>query len=392
MVDTFQCPKCGAPVSYQRDVVGVNLTAKCSYCNSALSVPDATHPARVISQVNIDLRGAVPKVNLAKWILLIVLVPVIGVIIIMVAMGSFVGSVLWGGSSPSTRSQPIGVPVPAIPRSNPSGGKAEESSFASLGMKFGEEGIGPGMFKDARSIALDGSGRIYVGEYIGGRIQVFDPTGKFVTQWTVDPKMPLRGLAADRNGVVYVVQRGKIMRHEGETGNVIGQLSYPDGDGFDDLHATLDGGLVAAFQRNRDDIVRFNSSGQVVRTIRAAISSASGDSELDTKVAVDGLGNIFALGTFNNGVFKFGPDGKFLTRFGDAGEQPGQFRAPHSIAVDGKGRVFVSDIKGIQVFDSNGRYITVFKPEGSAFGMIFNDKGELFIAGRTKVLRYLINE
>ncbi|HKO63020.1 MAG TPA: hypothetical protein VJV03_17805, partial [Pyrinomonadaceae bacterium] len=113
---------------------------------------------------------------------------------------------------------------------------------------------------------------------------------------------------------------------------------------------------------------------------------------LDTKVAIDGLGNIFALGTFNNGVFKFGPDGKFLTRFGDAGEQPGQFRAPHTIAVDGKGRVYVSDIKGIQVFDSNGRYLNVFKPQGSAFGMVFNDKGELFIAARNRVLRYVINE
>jgi hypothetical protein len=44
------------------------------------------------------------------------------------------------------------------------------------------------------------------------------------------------------------------------------------------------------------------------------------------------------------------------------------------------------------VFDPNGRYLTVFKPEGSAFGMVFNDKGELFIAARTKVLRYSINQ
>jgi hypothetical protein len=104
------------------------------------------------------------------------------------------------------------------------------------------------------------------------------------------------------------------------------------------------------------------------------------------------LGNIYALGTFNNAVFKFGVDGKFLTRFGDAGEQPGQFRAPYSIAVDGKGRVYVSDIKGIQVFDGNGRYMNVFKPEGSAFGMVFNEKGELLIAARNKVLRYSIND
>ena len=130
----------------------------------------------------------------------------------------------------------------------------------------------------------------------------------------------------------------------------------------------------------------------MTRTIRAAISSASGESELDTKVAMDGLGNIYALGTFNDAVFKFGPDGKFLTRFGDAGEQPGQFRAASAIAVDGKGRVYVSDIKGIQVFDRNGRYLTVFKPEGSRSGMVFNDKGELFIAARKQVLRYTINE
>ena len=84
-------------------------------------------------------------------------------------------------------------------------------------------------------------------------------------------------------------------------------------------------------------------------------------------------------------VFKFSPEGKFLNRFGGSGDQPGQFRAAHAIAVDGKGRVFVSDIKGIQVFDSDGRYLTVFKTDGSAFGMVFNDKNELVVAARNKV-------
>lgn len=392
MLTTFQCPKCGAPVSYEKDVIGANLTAHCSYCNSSLSVPDEMRgrPAQIISHVSIDLRNTVPTAAKAtKWILVIVLVPLIGLIIGAIAMGGFLIPLFRSGTSPSSRSP---VTTPPGSRSAPSGGKDDSSRFASLMHKFGEEGIGPGMFKDARSIALDGSGRIYVGEYSGGRIQVFDPTGKFITQWAVDPKMPLRGLAADRNGVVYVVQSGKISRHQGETGNRLGHIDYADGWGFDDLTATADGGLVAAWYRNRDDIVRFNSGGQVVRTIRAAISSASGESELDTKVAMDGLGNIYALGTFNDAVFKFGPDGKFVTRFGDAGEQPGQFRAASAIAVDGRGRVYVSDIKGIQVFDSNGRYMTVFKPEGSASGMVFNDKGELFIAARRHVLRYTINE
>jgi DNA-binding beta-propeller fold protein YncE len=273
-------------------------------------------------------------------------------------------------------------------------GKKEKpaNAFVNEVLKFGSEGIGPGMFKDARAIAVDGSGKIYVGEYIGGRVQVFDPSGQFTTQWMVDKKMPLRGMAADRNGNVFISQKGTISKYEGATGNLLGQLDYAEGWGFDHLTSTADGGLVAAWYKNRDDIVRFDSNGKAVRTIRAAISSVDEDSELDTSVAVDGLGNIYALGSFHNAVFKFSSEGKFLTRFGDAGDQQGQFRAPSAIAVDGNGRVYVSDIKGVQIFDTNGRYLGVFNPEGVASGMVFNDKNELFIAARNHVVKLALKE
>ena len=80
--------------------------------------------------------------------------------------------------------------------------------------------------------------------------------------------------------------------------------------------------------RNTDDIVRFDSNGRVVRTIKAAISSVTDSSELDTRVALDGMGNIYALGRFNNAVFKFTPDGKYVNKFSGEGDQPGQLRAP----------------------------------------------------------------
>ncbi len=381
MLKTFDCPKCGAPVNYEQDVVGANLTARCSYCNSSLSVPDEMRgrPAQVI---NIDLRNTVSGRKVTKLILVLVLVPVIGVIVAAIVMGGFLVPLLSRSNSSANR-ETSGKTGPIAP-----GGKESRDAFATRVLNFGSEGIGPGMFKDARSIAVDGSGKIYVGEYTGGRIQVFDPAGKFLTQWTVDPKMPLRGLAADRKGTVYVVQKGKITRHEGESGQLLGEVDYAGGGGFDDLSMSADGGFVAAWYSNRDDVVRFNSAGEVTRTIRAAISSTSGDSELNTRVAIDGLGNIYALGTFNNAVFKFGPDGKFLTRFGDGGNDAGQFRAAFAIDVDGKGRVYVSDIKGIQVFDGNGRYLKVFKPDGLAFDMVFNDRNELFIAARNQVLKY----
>ena len=68
MLKTFDCPKCGAPVSYEQDVIGANLTARCTYCNSALSVPDEMRgrPAQIISHVNIDLLVVRPRAQAAN--------------------------------------------------------------------------------------------------------------------------------------------------------------------------------------------------------------------------------------------------------------------------------------------------------------------------------------
>jgi streptogramin lyase len=289
---------------------------------------------------------------------------------------------------PETRERTMPT-MPGMPKT-PAGSKTTTPAFASLVLEFGSEGIGAGQFKDSRSIAVDGEGRIYLGEYTGGRIQVFDREGNFLTQWLVDPKMPLRALAADRKGTVYVVQRGDINRYEGLTGKSLGKVQEAERSGnYDDVVITLNGGMVAV---NRgEDIVSLDADGQIVRIIKASISEQSGDSELDTRVAVDGLGNIYALGTFNDAVFKFGPNGKYVTRFGGEGNEPGQFRAAHGVAVDGQGRVYVSDIKGIQVFDDNGRYLDVFKLEkGLPFGMIFNDKNELFVTARTRVYKFTV--
>ena len=268
-------------------------------------------------------------------------------------------------------------------------------------MTFGSEGIGPGRFTHANSIAVDGTGHIYVGEYDNGRIQVFDAEGKFITQWMADTKMPLRGMAAGRQGIVYIAQRGIISRYEGATGKMTGQLDYPEGRGFDDVAATADGGLIAAWEpygsgisysTGGDNIVRFDANGRTVRTIRNAVSSQTEGADLELRIAVDGLGNIFALSTFSSAVFRFTPEGKFVNRFGGTGNQPGQFTAPGAIAVDGKGRVYVSDIKGIQVFDANGTYLDLIKPDGGASGMVFNDQNEMLVVAGSKVSKFAINK
>src|SRR5688572_18521085 len=47
---------------------------------------------------------------------------------------------------------------------------AQERAFATEALTFGSEGTGAGRFEDARSVAVDGQGRIYVAEYQGGRV------------------------------------------------------------------------------------------------------------------------------------------------------------------------------------------------------------------------------
>ena len=378
MPQTFDCPKCGAPIEFSSNP---EHTVRCNYCSSVIAEPSMGRPAHV---VHLKIDASPRNVKFPKWILLLLLLPLLGVGAGIVAMIAGFAPLFVSGTR-NTRTPPT--------VSQPGGGTRPEPSLASVLFKFGSEGIGPGMFSDARSIALDGAGNIYVGDYSGGRIQVFDATGKFVTQWTVNPKMPLRGLAADRKGNVYVVQSGNIQKFEGLTGKALGEINYSEGWGFDDIVSTPDGGFVCAWYKNRDDIVRFDSSGKVVRTIKAAISSTTDRSELNTRVAVDGAGNIYALGSFNNAIFKFGPDGKYINKFGGDGDKPGQLRAASAIAVNGHGKVYVSDIKGVQVFDSDGRYLQVFKPDGGhASGMVFNDKNELFVVDRTKVVKLVLKE
>ncbi len=372
----FQCPSCGAGLDYDG---GDDLTIPCPYCGASVIVPEELRdkepvykPAPRPVQIKLPPRPAPSKKGCAGGCggaAIVVGIIVLVLVGVAVALLSSFDTPLAGLFS-----------------------RLDAPSFARVALTFGGEGTGPGLFTDARHIAVDGAGNVYVGEYQDGRVQVFDASGEFVSLWMVDNETPMLGLAANRQGTVYVVQGGKIWRHEGATGQLLGQIEYAEGQGFEDVVAAADGSLVASWRSGRDDIVRFDAQENVILTIPEAISSQSGDKELDIRVAVDGLGNIYALGGFHNAVFKFTPDGKFVTRFGSAGSAPGQFRGPSAIAVDGQGRVYVGDFRGIQVFDADGRYLDVIEVDGPAFGLAFNDQNELFVASRHQVIKYTLQQ
>ncbi|MDQ3798274.1 MAG: hypothetical protein M3384_02385 [Acidobacteriota bacterium] len=261
--------------------------------------------------------------------------------------------------------------------SSSSSGGAQESQFAREALKFGGEGVGAGMFTDNRAIAVkpDGS-RIYSADYTGGRIQVFDAAGQFVTQWTSDPEMVLHAMAVDRKGNLYLQKSTGIQTFEAETGKLLQKNDrvYPQG-----MALTLDGRLVVSL---REGFVILDGSLKPVQEFKDAAERANAVFGF-AQVAVDGNGVIYALDEQNGDVCKFSPDGKFLNRF------KSNSNSPNSIAIDPKGRVFVSDTSRIYVFDADGKAIDSFSTY-QAFGMIFSDKGELFVAARPFVIKYEI--
>jgi sugar lactone lactonase YvrE len=256
--------------------------------------------------------------------------------------------------------------------------------------RFGREGIAPGQFTDARRIAVDGAGYVYVGEWDGGRIQRFDPSGNFDSFWLVDPDQAVTGLAANREGTVYVVQATAVSRFNGAGGEPLGDLPPEAGDHIDGLAVAPDGQLVAIQWPGQ--IVRLDAQGNPVNgaptiNLRELAIDTTFPPDADV-LALDGLGYLYILDSTNQLVLKFGPDGQYLDKFGGQGEGPGQFRSPESLAIDSQGRIYVGESRRIQIFDRDGNYLTEIPFDGLAFGMAINDQDELYLAARTEFLKF----
>lgn len=272
-------------------------------------------------------------------------------------------------------------------------GKLLGGGFAKRVMRFGREGTGAGRFEDARAVAVDAAGRIYVGEYTGGRVQVFDSAGTFLTQWMADTRMPLLDLEADRGGTVYVVQKGGIHRYEGATGRALGELPRPAGTSFSDVALALDGTLWTVTSMDR--VIHLAADGRVLQTIdtRQTIDEDASPA----RVAVAGTGDVYVLDRWTGDVYHLDPSGRFRDRFG-GGAGPGgdgPMSTPEDLAIDGSGRVFVSDMMaGIHVFEADGRPITLFGGELNVFGITINDRDELFATNRNdhEVVKYRLSQ
>ncbi len=182
MPQTFECPKCGGPL----DIPSRNeTTIRCPYCHSSVVVPEELRTQELAA---VTSKGIVEAI--VSFFAVTTLPPIVITLVVVAAVcvgiffmtGSFQSAMR--AEIPAASLQPAlkttVVELAKTPTHTPSA--TPTPGFASVALKFGGSGTGVGLFTDARSIGVDGTGNIYVGEYTGGRIQVFDPSGKFTTQ------------------------------------------------------------------------------------------------------------------------------------------------------------------------------------------------------------------
>jgi molybdate transport system substrate-binding protein len=76
----------------------------------------------------------------------------------------------------------------------------------------------------------------------------------------------------------------------------------------------------------------------------------------------------------------FDKNGKFLRSFGKAGSGPGEFRTPHALAWDSKGRLIVADRHNhrIQILTKDGKFISEYDDFGRTSGLVIDAKDVIY--------------
>ena len=142
-----------------------------------------------------------------------------------------------------------------------------------------------------------------------------------------------------------------------------------------------------------DLVVSGGADGRVLRTIDTR--EAVDEDAAPMRVAVAGTGDVYVMDRWTGEIYHLDPTGRFRDRFGGR-SGPGRegMGAPQDLAIDGRGRVFVSDMMGgIHVFGADGGPVGVFGGELNPFGITFNDRDELFATNRNdhEVVKYRLS-
>lgn len=191
-----------------------------------------------------------------------------------------------------------------------------------------------------------------------------------------------------------------ILKFDRHTGKLLksfggGLFVFPHG-----LHVDRDGNVwVTDGQGSKDgtmghQVIKFSPDGkELMRLGRAGVPSSSGGSGFNepNDVITAPNGDIFVADGHSGQnatpppnstgrIMKFSRDGKFIKEWGRIGTAPGEFRTPHALAFDSRGRLFVADRGNhrIQIFNQDGKFLDEWKQFGRVSGLFIDRNDNLY--------------
>ncbi|MFN0051649.1 MAG: NHL repeat-containing protein [Planctomycetales bacterium] len=194
--------------------------------------------------------------------------------------------------------------------------------------QFGRTGTAEGEFDCPGGLAVSADGRIYVADQTNRRVQVFDGDGRFLFQWgqygTGDGEFG--GMVSKRSRVggpqfLAMDSQGHVYTTEGSMGRV--------------QKFTAEGKFVLAWGDNSDKPGSFGGKFAGFKDRQATLQGPVG-------ICVDSHDRIWVSAVCGR-IQQFTSRGEFLCGFGEAGDTPGKFYAPHGLAFDTHGHLYVVD-------------------------------------------------
>jgi len=209
-------------------------------------------------------------------------------------------------------------------------------------------------------VALDRAGNIWVADRCGANscagskldpIMEFDAKGKFIKSFGAGTLLFPHGMFIDRADHIWVTDE-----------------HVEEGKG--------------------DDVLEFDRNGKLLRTLGKPGVSGSGPDTFHepNAILVAPNGDIFVSdghepGKGNARVVKLDSHGRFIKQWGSHGSGPGQFEAPHTLAMDSKGRLFVGDRGNnrIQIFDQDGKLLDTWAQFSRPSGVFIDQHDTLYV-------------
>ena len=230
-----------------------------------------------------------------------------------------------------------------------------------LDLKFNQ---GQG-FKGPIGIAVNKQGDIAVADYDGHCVFVFNKEGKCLKQFGEKGKHPGQFtnpvdvtflndkeiLIADQfnNRIQHInIQTEVVVKTFGKKGEGKGDFETPLSVCVDDTERIV----VTEYDNNRVQVM--SKEGEALFTI-----GDSGPEKLSTPYSCIPYKNIFLVTERDNHVIKaFDASNTFLYKFGEKGNQDGQFNSPRGMCLDGSKNLLVcdSDNNRVQRFSLDGRF------------------------------------